>query len=161
MDGLDSFDPHWAWIVVGLVLATLEMLVPGVYLIWLAVAALITGALTFGLALGLPAQVIVFVSISLIAVFSARRFLRDSPIISSDPLMNQRGSRLVGQTAIITQAIDGGTGRIKLGDSEWLARGPDVDLGERVRVTGNDGTILIVEPVNLLPPAESEAEGQA
>ncbi|MEP4238548.1 MAG: NfeD family protein [Erythrobacter sp.] len=157
MDGLDSFDPHWIWVVIGLVLAALEMLVPGVYLIWLAVAALVTGALTFGLGLGLPAQVIVFVSVSLIAAFSARRLLRDSPIVSSDPLMNQRGSRLVGETAIITQAIDGGTGRIKLGDSEWLARGPNIAAGERVRVTGSDGTILIVEPVNLLPPSEEDA----
>jgi membrane protein implicated in regulation of membrane protease activity len=156
MDGLDSFDPHWVWIVIGLVLAALEMLVPGVYLIWLAVAALVTGALTFGLGLGLPAQVIVFVSLALISAFSARRFLRDSPILSSDPLMNQRGSRMIGETAIITQAFDGGSGRIKFGDSEWLARGPDAEVGARVRVTGTAGTILIVEPVNLLPPADEE-----
>ena len=71
MDGFDSFDPHWVWIVIGLVLAALEMLVPGVYLIWLAIAAILTGILTFGLDLGLPSQVVIFVSLSLIAAFSA------------------------------------------------------------------------------------------
>ncbi len=45
MDDFGSFDPHWVWIAIGLVLAALEMLVPGVYLIWLAVAAIITGLL--------------------------------------------------------------------------------------------------------------------
>ncbi len=161
MDGLNSLDAHWAWIVIGLVLATLEMLVPGVYLIWLAVAALITGALTFGLDLGLASQVIVFVSLALISVFSVRRFLRESPIVSSDPLMNQRGSRMIGQTAIITQAIEGGTGRVRFGDGEWLARGPDTEAGVRVRVTGTEGAILVVEPANLLPPGDSEQASPA
>jgi len=160
MEGFDSLDPHWAWVVLGLVLAALEMLVPGVYLIWLAVAALITGALTFGIGIGVPAQVIIFVSLALISVFSARRFLRDSPIVSSDPLMNHRGSRMVGQTAVITQAFDGGTGRVKFGDSEWLARGPDAAAGDKVRITGSEGTILLVEPINLLPPADDEAPAE-
>ncbi len=152
MDGLDSFEPYWVWISIGLVLAALEMLVPGVYLIWLAVAAIITGLLTFALVLGLPAQVVIFVSLALIAAFSAKRFLRDSPIESSDPLLNRRGSRLVGDTAVVTHAFDGGSGRVKHGDSEWLARGPDLPVGTRVRITGSDGAVLVVEPAELLPP---------
>jgi len=131
------------------------MLVPGVYLIWLAVAAVITGVLTFGIGLDLPAQVIVFVSLSLIAAFSAKRILRDQPIISSDPLLNQRGSRLIGETAVVALAVEEGTGRVRLGDSEWLARGPDLDLGTRVRVTGSDGAILVVEPANLIGKPDS------
>lgn len=155
MDSIGGIEAHWIWIGLGLILAALEILVPGVYLIWLAVAAIITGALVFGIGLALPAQIIVFVFLSLIAAFSARRFLRDQPIVSSDPLMNRRGSRLVGELALITQAIDGGTGRVKHGDSEWLARGPNLAAGTRVRIIGNDGSILIVEPFEALPPPQS------
>lgn len=157
MNGLEGFDAHWVWIAIGLILAALELLVPGVYLIWLAVAAIVTGLLTLDLDLALPAQIIVFVSTSLIAAYSARRFLRDSPIESTDPLLNQRGSRLVGETAIVTQALDGGTGRIKYGDSEWIARGPDLEIGTRVRIIGSDGAILLVEPANLLGTAKPDA----
>ena len=132
------------------------MLVPGVYLIWLAVAAVITGLLTLGIGLGLPAQVVVFVSLSLIAAFSAKRVLRDSPIESSDPLLNQRGTRLIGESALVTQAIDAGSGRVKYGDSEWIARGPDIAEGERVRITGSDGAILMVEPLNLIAEEAEE-----
>lgn len=158
MDGFDSFDPHWVWISIGLVLAALEILVPGVYLIWLAVAAVITGVLTFALGLMLPAQVVIFVSLALISAFSARRFLRESPIESSDPLMNRRGSRLVGDTAVVTQAIDGGTGRVRHGDSEWLAKGPDMAVGARARITGNDGAILLVEPAAVIGSAVKSDE---
>lgn len=150
MNGLEGFDAHWVWIAIGLILAALEMLVPGVYLIWLAIAAVITGVMTLGLGLALPSQVVIFVSLSLIAAFSARRFLRDSPIESSDPLLNQRGSRLIGETAVVTQALEGGSGRIRLGDSEWIARGPDIETGTRVRIVGSEGTALLVEPMNLL-----------
>jgi inner membrane protein len=150
MDWFQNLDAHWVWLTLGLVLAGLEMLVPGVYLIWLAAAAIITGVLTYSLELSLPMQVIDFVFLSLIIAFSARRFLRERPIESSDPLMNRRGARLVGETAVVVQAIEHGGGRVRLGDSEWLARGPDVAVGERVRVSGSEGAVLLVERLNLL-----------
>ena len=150
MDWLDGFGAHWAWLTLGLILAGLEMLLPGVYLIWLAAAAIITGVLTLAFDLSLPLQVIDFVFLSLIIAFSAKRFLREKPIESPDPLLNQRAARLVGQTALVVQTIEHGSGRVKLGDSEWIARGPDIAAGERVRISGSEGAILLVEPLNLL-----------
>ena len=96
MDWFGGLAPYWIWLTLGVVLAGLEMLVPGVYLIWLAVAALVTGALTWLLDLSPPLQVIDFVFLALICAFSARRFLNDSPIVSADPLLNRRGARMVG-----------------------------------------------------------------
>lgn len=157
MDGLGGIEAPWVWIGLGLLLAALEIMVPGVYLIWLAVAAIATGVIAFVLDLGLPFQVVNFVFLALILAFSAKRFLRDRPIIGADPLLNNRGGRLVGETAIVTQAIDGGSGRIRHGDSEWIARGPDIAAGERVRIIGSDGAILLVERIRLL--AEGAPEG--
>ena len=156
MDWLNGLEAHWVWLTIGVLLAGLEMLVPGVYLIWLAIAAIVTGVLTGLLHLSLPVQVIDFVFLSLIAVFSARRWLRDSPIVSQDPLMNRRGARMVGETALVVQAIEHGSGRVHIGDSEWNVRGPDVAAGERVRITGSDGATLLVEPIALLPDGAGE-----
>jgi membrane protein implicated in regulation of membrane protease activity len=150
MDWLEGLDAHWVWLTLGLVLAGLEMLVPGVYLIWLAVAAIITGVLTGLFDLSLPMQVIDFVFLALIIAFSAKRFLREKPIESSDPLMNRRGARMVGETALVVQAIEHGSGRVHFGDGDWIARGPDVAAGERVRIVGSDGASLLVEPLTLL-----------
>ena len=159
MDALNDLASYWVWLTLGLVLAGVEMLIPGVYMIWLAAAAIITGVLTAAFDLSLPMQCIDFVFLSLIIAFSARRFLRDKPIESQDPLMNRRGARLVGETATVVQAIEHGSGRVKLGDSEWIAHGPDVAVGQRVRVSGSEGAILLVEPLRLLPedgPAPAE-----
>jgi membrane protein implicated in regulation of membrane protease activity len=157
VEWFENLQAHWAWLTLGLVLAGAEMLVPGVYLIWLALAAIATGILTAVLEPSLPYQVLNFVCFALIFAFSARRFLRDQPIESVDPLMNQRGARLVGEIAVVVEAIENGSGRVKLGDSEWLVHGPDVAAGERVRVSGTQGATLLVEPLNLLPGEGTQA----
>ncbi len=161
MDWLDGIGAHWVWLALGLVLAGLEMLVPGVYLIWLALAALVTGFLAIGLDSSVPVQVIEFVSLALIFAFSANRFFRDQPIESSDPLMNRRGARMIGETALVTAAIEHGSGRIKVGDGEWIARGPDAAPGERVRITGSDGASLLVEPLALPAPQDEAPPAKA
>lgn len=159
MDWLNDLDAYWVWFTIGLVLAGLEMIVPGVYLIWLALAALATGALAFAFDPGVPIQIVNFVFLSLIIVFTARRVLSEQPIASSDPLLNNRMGRLVGQTGTVAVAIEHGEGRVRQGDSEWSARGPELAAGTRVRITGFDGGTLIVEPMTLLtdegtaPPA--------
>ena len=159
MDWLTDIDAGWAWIAFGLVLAGFEMIVPGVYLIWLAVAALVTGALTFVFDFGVPLQVVDFVFLSLIAVFTARRMFGESPIASDDPLMNNRMGRLVGQTGTVAVAIEHGEGRVGHGDSQWPARGPELEAGARVRITGWDGGTLIVERLTLLADEGTSASG--
>ena len=148
MDWLDTIEAHWVWLAIGLILGSAEMLVPGVFLIWLAGAAIITGLVAWMLPVGLPVQIVLFAVLSMASVFIGRRYLRDNPIHDADPLMNRRGARLVGDTATVTVAIDGGTGRIRHGDSEWLAKGEDAVPGERVRIIGSDGSILLVERVS-------------
>ncbi|MGX7894172.1 NfeD family protein [Tsuneonella sp. HG222] len=152
MDGISGIEAHWVWLTLGLVLAGLEMLVPGIYLIWLALAAIVTGVLALAFDISLPMQIVDFVFLALILAFSAKRFLRDKPIESSDPLMNRRGARMVGETALVTVAIEHGSGRIRVGDSEWIARGPDAAMGQWVRIVGSEGSSLLVEPVALPAP---------
>ena len=147
MDGLSSVEMHWVWLASGLVLAAAEMMAPGLFLIWLAGAALITGVVTWLVPIGLPLQIVIFAVLSIVSVFVGRNYLRANPVVEADPKMNHRGARMVGETAVVTQAIAGGTGRVHYGDSEWLARGPDAESGVRVRITGSDGVVLLVEPV--------------
>lgn len=144
MDNLAALGAHWCWWALGLVLATAEIIVPGMFLIWMAMAAMATGLLVWLLPISGAVQIVTFAILSIITVFSSRRLLRRHPVTEADPLMNQRTQRLIGETAIVTEAISGGTGRIRLGDSEWLASGPDAAIGTQVRITGADGTVLQV-----------------
>ena len=145
MGDLEGLDPQWGWLALGVVLATAEMLAPGYFLIWLAAAAIATGLLAMATPIPLAIQVGLFAGLSIAAVLAGKRWLRDNPIASPDPLMNDRGGRLVGETVVVTQVIAGGGGRVAHGDTEWLAKGPDAEPGSRMRVAGHDGAVLIVE----------------
>ena len=145
MGWLETLDPNWGWLALGLILAIAEMAIPGVFLIWLAGAALITGVVSWVVPIGVPLQIMLFAVLAIVSVFAGKRYLRDNPILAADPMMNDRGARLVGESVVVTHVIEGGTGRVKLGDSEWLVRGPDAEPGTRMRVTGHDGAVLLVE----------------
>lgn len=141
----DWFTDYWFWLSLGLVLGSAEMLVPGFFLIWLAIAAIVTGLLAFLLPIGIVAQTGIFAVLAIATVYAARRWLVANPIDSTDPLLNDRGARLVGEVVTVVEAIDGGSGRVKVGDSVWSASGPDASVGARMRVTGSNGAKLIVE----------------
>lgn len=145
MEWLNELETHWAWLAIGLFLAAAEMAIPGVFLIWLAGAAIVTGLFAWAVPVGLPVQIVLFAALAMVAVFVGRRYLRDNPIEEADPKMNRRGARLVGEIATVSQAIEAGSGRVKYGDSEWLARGADLPAGAHVRITGSDGAVLLVE----------------
>lgn len=147
METLNNLDPHWTWLAIGLFLAAAEMAIPGLFLIWLAGAAIITGFLTWMMPIGVPLQVFIFAALAMISVFTGKRYLRDHPITEVDPMLNHRGAQMVGQIVLVTQAIESGGGRVRHGDSEWLARGADAPAGSKVRITGSDGSTLLVEPV--------------
>lgn len=141
-----GIEVHWWWLAAGLLLAAAEALVPGVFLIWLAFAALVTGLVAWLVPMGLAAQVILFAELALVSVLVARRWLRYDPQqTAADPLLNDLGARLIGETVVVTQAISGGEGRVRRGDSEWLARGPDSATGTRLRIAGREGTVLLLE----------------
>ncbi len=145
MEWLNNLDPHWLWLALGLALIVGEMTIPGVFLIWLSGAAIITGLVTWLVPIGLPLEIVLFAVLAIVSVFIGRNYLRANPIEPADPKMNDRGARAVGETVTVTQVIEDGSGRVKLGDSEWLARGPDAEPGTKMRVASHDGAVLLVE----------------
>lgn len=136
-----------AWLAAAVVLGVAELLVPGVFLVFLAVAAAIVAAATLVLPdLPLAAQVGVFGMWSVVAVLIGRRWYHDYPVESSDPLLNDRARRLVGETVLVTEPIVSGRGRVRVGDGEWPATGPDTPVGARMRIVSVTGGIVVVEP---------------
>lgn len=140
------------WLIAAVLLAGTELLVPGIFLVFLALAAAITGAITlFVPDTPVGVQLISFAAWALLTVLIGKRWYREYPVESADPLLNDRVARLIGEVVTVSQAIEGGSGRVRVGDGEWPARGPDAVAGARVRVIGADGTTLRVEPLPPLP----------
>lgn len=152
MNGLD-IDPGWLWLIGGVVLLILEVIAPGFFLVFIGAAAMLTGLFTVLFDLGTASQLALFALYAVIAVFVGRRFYANRTSDSSDPLLNDRAARLVGRVVTVVEPVDDHSGRVRVGDSEWSARGGPAAAGERVRITGIDGNCLTVEADRALPPA--------
>ncbi len=81
----------------------------------------------------------------MVALLLYRRFRHPESPESEQPALNQRGQRYVGQSFTLVEPIEGGSGKIQLGDTVWLVEGGDAPAGSKVRVTGVNGAVLKVE----------------
>ncbi len=141
----DEIEPGWLWMIAGVLLLATEMLVPGVFLVWIGIAAVVTGLFTLLFDIGAAGQLGLFALYSVLAVLVGRRFYATKTEAALDSRLNDPGSRLIGRRVTVVQRVDEDSGRVRVGDSEWSARGGPADPGERVRVTGVEGNCLIVE----------------
>lgn len=142
----------WIWMVLGVILLALEIVLPGVFLLWLGVAALLTGTLSLQLwdsgFWPWQAQIATFLVLSIASAFVAKRFFATgTPEDTDQPLLNLRDRQLVGRTAMLEEDMREGHGRIRIGDTTWRVSGPDLPAGTRVRVTEASGGDLTVEAI--------------
>lgn len=142
-----ALEAYWWWLIGALLLGIAEILAPGFFLIWMAAAAALVGIVAFLFGIGGVAQACLFAVAAVAAVYAARRWMQTNPMPSSDPMLNDRIARMVGETVTVIEPILGGRGRVKVGDGVWNATGPDTPLGAQVRITGAESTTLIVKRV--------------
>ncbi|WP_295558698.1 NfeD family protein [uncultured Hyphomicrobium sp.] len=142
----------WNWVIIGVLLMALETLIPGVHFLWFGLSAIVVGILVFGLnsggaeTLSFPWQLTLFAVISVATVFWVRRFSNAQGVESEDKDLNQRSAQYFGRVVVVEDAISGGRGRVRVGDTLWPASGADAPKGAHVRITGANGTVFIVEP---------------
>jgi membrane protein implicated in regulation of membrane protease activity len=152
MSGL-PIDPEWLWLIGGVLLLIAELIAPGFFLVFIGGAALATGVIAMLLPLSLPLQLAIFAVLAyLSARIGGRRAYAMKFDYSPDPFLNDRAKRLFGRVVVATQPIDSNGGRVRVGDSEWSARGGPAQPGERVRIVDIEGNCLKVEPEHVLPP---------
>jgi len=145
-------DPGWLWLIGGVLLLIAEVIAPGFFLVFVGAAAIAAGVFTVLFGLGLVAQLALFAVYAVLAVLIGRRFYANRVSASSAVHLNDPARRLVGKVVTVVAAVDDHAGRVRLGDSEWSARGGPAEVGEHVRITGVDGNCLKVEAEHLLPP---------
>ncbi len=146
MSWLDQID-YWYWLVAAVVLVVLEILSPGVFLMWLGLAAAIVGGLLWLMpGLSWQAQFVLFAVFSVLSIGLARIVLARRPIRSDAPTLNRRGEQYIGRVLTLSQPIENGVGKVRVDDTLWRVEGADAPAGSHVRVVGVDGAVLRVEP---------------
>lgn len=139
-------EPGLIWILGGLLLLGAELALPGIFLLWVGLAAIGTGMVVLFAAPPFATVVLVFLVLLAGGIALALRWKRHRPAHG----LNTPEAGLVGRSGLLLP-MEGPELRVRIGDSDWPARLPrDVRVPEaptRVTVEGVDGTRLLVRPV--------------
>ncbi|HVL57206.1 MAG TPA: NfeD family protein [Burkholderiaceae bacterium] len=126
----------WLWLILGAVLAALEIVAPGVYLLWIGLGAIIVG-LSLAVAPELPLswQALIF-AVAMLGSLSLGFWLqrRSRPPAQHD-LLNKETQQLVGRRFRAITDFELGRGRIEVGDTSYAAVSVEpIRAGETVEV---------------------------
>ncbi len=135
------------WIVAGIVLIVVEMVSATFVLVWLGVAAVITGLGALFIR-DILLQVAVFSLLSLVLLALTRPLARKLRARKAGYVSNV--DHLVGERGVVIGRIaEGRTGMVRVGSDVWSARGKQptdaIDAGEWVEVRAVRSSTLIVE----------------
>lgn len=141
----------WHWLALALILLAIEMALGTFDLLMVSVAAAFTsawaGLAPQGLA-GWEAQLLVFFIATVIMIVLGRTvFARMRTGGPGEPLLNRRMARMLGQRGEVVSDFASGQGRVRIGDTEWMAEslaGDDLPAGTAVVVEGAQSTTVFV-----------------
>jgi inner membrane protein len=136
----------WLWLAGGLLLLGLEMVAPGIFLLWIGLAAIGTGLVAWVLPLGFVAQLLVFAALGLGAIMLGSSIQkRQKNEITDAPFLNDRAGGMIGKVFMLETAIASGEGTVRIGDSVWRVAGVDAAAGTKVTIVGIDNGTLRVQ----------------
>lgn len=142
-----NFLSQYGWWILALLLIVAELASPGYFMLWIGIAAAAVGALLWLVpGMSFLVQTLAFVLLALVSCWCYWRFVRPFAEGPSDqPLLNRRAEQFVGKRYVLDTAIVNGRGKVRIGDSPWLAEGPDLPAGTAVEVVAVEGTTLRVK----------------
>ena len=142
-------DPFfYNWLILGGVLLIFEVVTFTLLFLWIAIAALIMATVSFVFPEMTPSiQMWIFAVLTLLSVVVWNKAFKKTQDSIGDAKMNNRAARYIGRTAILSEAITNGYGKIQIEDSFWrVACDQDLPVDSRVKIIAADGVILTVTP---------------
>ena len=136
----------WHWLSLAMVLLIAEMLGAGGFLIGVAIASLVVGALNFFIAdFHWHYQLALFSVLAVIFTLFYWKKFRAFNLKSDNPTINDRAAQLIGTRLPLTEPVINGQGRIQIGDTFWkVYADEDIASGKTVEVTASKGMSLKV-----------------
>jgi inner membrane protein len=147
------------WLLLGIAFFFIELSTPGFVALFFGVAAITVALLSWLLPIGQSAAWLIFALLSIVYILVLRRFLKK--IFLGDKGESERlEDSFIGKFAEVTEAVKRNhPGKVEFAGSLWEAESDDeIEVGERVRITGKKNLTLFVGPVVLADTADESGE---
>jgi len=136
------------WFLACVALLVAEMFTAGFWIACLAVGAAVAGVVALIPGLGPATQGIAFAIASVASMAGLRPRLMHYFQLGPGSELRTGVDALLGKTAIVTERIGPGTGRVKVDGEDWRGASSDatvIEPGTPVTIIQVDGTTLMVE----------------
>jgi len=144
------FTSEVIWFILGVALMLLELVAPGLILIFFGIGAWITSATVLILDIGLNAQLLVFAISSITSLLSLRQSIKKRYMDVSQEGDDKLDHEFIGGKAVtLTPIQNDRDGKVEYNGSQWEAISEfQIKANETVRIIGMKSIKLIVEPFN-------------
>jgi membrane protein implicated in regulation of membrane protease activity len=147
----DWLTPELVWFLVGLLLLFIELVVPGLVIIFFALGAWAVAAVCLFTTLSLNAQLGLFIVVSVLSLLVARGWIKGifSGYVTSRQSVNVDLNDFLGQRTVVTAKITAKLpGKVEFRGAPWLAAADhEIEEGTVVEIVGKDNLTLKVKIV--------------
>jgi nodulation efficiency protein D len=139
----------WHWLILGFFLLIAEILVPGVFLLWWGLSAIVIAGITYLIpTLPLSFLAVIYALIaSILSIIWWRYQHGKDQIDQSQSALNQRDHAMIGAQGKVLEIGENGIGRGAFGDTTWRIQGRDLAVNDIVEVTAVDSITLKVSKI--------------
>jgi membrane protein implicated in regulation of membrane protease activity len=143
-----NIDPVVLWFIIGLVLALLEFVVPGVILIFFGIGAWVAAATTYaGLTDSVGSQLLVFSASSIALLVSLRKWIKGKFYghVAEVQDLNVNLDEFTGKDVVVLEDVVPGksSGAVEFKGAKWKAVSEEqIMKGEEAVIAGNEGITL-------------------
>jgi len=139
-------DPAVIWFLIGLGLLILELVLPGLVILFFGVGAWITALVCAFTDISLNWQILIFLVASLLGLVLLRKYLKNRFFSRTDKEVEDQLEEFIGHKGRAIDDFKEGEGQIEFKGTHWSARcGEPVAKGEWVEITSKDSLVLQVK----------------
>lgn len=140
-------DPAVIWFLIGLGLLLLELVLPGLVILFFGVGAWITALVCAITDINLNWQILIFLVASLLGLVLLRKYLRRRFFGKSEKEIQDQLEEFIGRKARAIEEFKDGAGKVEFKGTQWSARcDQPVSKGQWVTIRSKESLILHVEP---------------
>ena len=140
-------NPAVVWFLVGLGLLLLELVLPGLVILFFGVGAWVTALVCAITDINLNWQIFIFLVASLIGLVLLRRYLKKRFFGRTDKETQDQLEEFIGRKARAVDEFKDGAGKVEFKGTRWSARSEEpVSKGQWVTIQSKDSLTLNVKP---------------
>ncbi len=139
-------DPAVIWFLIGLGLLLLELVLPGLVILFFGVGAWVTALFCAITDINLNWQILIFLVASLMGLVLLRKYLKKRFFSRTDKEIDDQLEEFIGRKALAIDDFKDGAGKVEFKGTRWTARCSEpVSKGDWVLIRSKDSLTFNVE----------------